>query len=179
MIRVGLLLTMLCLLAAGCASGGNGETPSSRSVDATSRPTAGASTTSRPRPTAAPTSISTLKWRDCDEGYECATLDVPLDYDDPGVEGIDLEIVRLPAADPAAYIGPLFVNPGGPGSSSIAFVRDAPFIFPREIIDRFDIIGVDTRGIGESFGSAEWQAWYQRFTPLVQSGRREIMQIVE
>jgi hypothetical protein len=35
------------------------------------------------------------------------------------------------------------------------------------------------RGIGESFGSAEWQAWYQRFTPLVQSGRREIMQIVE
>jgi hypothetical protein len=33
------------------------------------------------------------------------------------------------------------------------------------------------RGIGESFASAEWQAWYQRFTPLVQSGRREILQV--
>jgi hypothetical protein len=34
------------------------------------------------------------------------------------------------------------------------------------------------RGISESFANAEWQAWYQQFTPLVQSGRREIMQIV-
>jgi len=33
------------------------------------------------------------------------------------------------------------------------------------------------RGIGESFASAEWQAWYQQFTPLVQSGRREILQV--
>jgi len=35
------------------------------------------------------------------------------------------------------------------------------------------------RGIRTSFGSAEWQAWYQRFTPLVDRGRREIMQVVE
>jgi len=34
------------------------------------------------------------------------------------------------------------------------------------------------RGIGESFGNTEWQTWYKQFTPLVQSGRREIMQIV-
>ena len=34
------------------------------------------------------------------------------------------------------------------------------------------------RGIGESFANEEWQSWYQQFTPLVQSGRREIMQIV-
>jgi hypothetical protein len=34
------------------------------------------------------------------------------------------------------------------------------------------------QGIGKSFGNAEWQAWYQQFTPLIQSGRREIFQIV-
>jgi hypothetical protein len=34
------------------------------------------------------------------------------------------------------------------------------------------------RGIGESFANSEWQAWYKQLTPLVQSGRREIMQIV-
>jgi hypothetical protein len=35
------------------------------------------------------------------------------------------------------------------------------------------------RGIKESFSAADWQAWYQQLTPLVQSGRREIMQIVD
>jgi hypothetical protein len=35
------------------------------------------------------------------------------------------------------------------------------------------------RGIGDSFANAEWQSWYQKFTPLVQSGKREILQIAE
>lgn len=34
------------------------------------------------------------------------------------------------------------------------------------------------RGLSKNFGDSEWQAWYQQITPLVQSGRREIMQIV-
>ena len=33
------------------------------------------------------------------------------------------------------------------------------------------------RGIGESFASDEWQTWYKKFTPLVHSGRREILQV--
>jgi hypothetical protein len=28
-------------------------------------------------------------------------------------------------------------------------------------------------------GSAEWKSWYQKFVPLVESGRREIFTIVE
>jgi hypothetical protein len=34
------------------------------------------------------------------------------------------------------------------------------------------------RGLSDSFANAEWQTWYQKLTPLVQSGRREIMQVV-
>jgi len=29
------------------------------------------------------------------------------------------------------------------------------------------------------FGSSDWQAWYQKFVPLVQSGERTILTIVE
>ena len=31
----------------------------------------------------------------------------------------------------------------------------------------------------QNFASAEWQAWYARFTPLVRGGRREIFRVVE
>jgi len=34
-------------------------------------------------------------------------------------------------------------------------------------------------GLGQSFGSDEWQTWYRDFTQYIQSGRREIMNIVE
>ena len=32
--------------------------------------------------------------------------------------------------------------------------------------------------LATSFGSAEWQAWYKEFTPLIESGFREIFQVV-
>ncbi len=35
------------------------------------------------------------------------------------------------------------------------------------------------KGTAETFANPEWQAWYQQFTPLIQSGRREIFRIVE
>lgn len=35
------------------------------------------------------------------------------------------------------------------------------------------------QGLSQNFGSAEWQSWYQEFTPLIQGGRREIFHIVD
>ena len=32
---------------------------------------------------------------------------------------------------------------------------------------------------GKLFGSEEWKAWYQRVLPLIKSGHREILKIVE
>lgn len=78
------------------------------------------------------------------------TLAVPLDYDDPEGEQIEIAVSRRPAGDADERIGVLLVNPGGPGSSGIEFASMAGLVFPREVLDRFDLIGFDPRGVGES-----------------------------
>src|SRR5690349_12486775 len=55
-----------------------------------------------------------LNWADCGDGFLCATAQVPLDYNRPRDESIDLEVIKLPATDPSTRIGTLFVNFGGP-----------------------------------------------------------------
>ncbi|CAJ2510944.1 Uu.00g065690.m01.CDS01 [Anthostomella pinea] len=78
----------------------------------------------------------------------------PLDWDDPhGHETIELGLVRLEAADKANRIGNLFINPGGPGgqvSGVVATIVQQPGIVDSEILNRFDIIGLDPRGVGLS-----------------------------
>ncbi|MFE0025892.1 alpha/beta hydrolase [Amycolatopsis sp. NPDC059021] len=93
-----------------------------------------------------------IAWRNCgDYGAECASLRVPLDWANPGGPRITLALSRLKAADPARRAGTLFVNPGGPGGAAVPLVRDAPAeFFPQELRDRFDIVGMDPRGVGES-----------------------------
>ncbi|MBA2326794.1 MAG: alpha/beta fold hydrolase [Actinobacteria bacterium] len=90
---------------------------------------------------------TTLDWREC-EGGECATLTVPLDYDEPDEETIEVALIRIPATDPDEKIGSLLVNPGGPGASGVDFVADNGFFFPDELRERFDIVGFDPRGTG-------------------------------
>ena len=105
---------------------------------------------------AAPASAAPLKpkanWSPCyrDLGYpfECATVQVPLDYSNPGKAAILIAMVRLPATDPARRIGSLFLNPGGPGGSGVDFALGAgPFLYSDEVRARFDIVGFDPRGI--------------------------------
>ncbi|MFI2378082.1 alpha/beta hydrolase [Streptomyces sp. NPDC018964] len=58
---------------------------------------------------------------------------------------------RLRAADPARRVGTLFFNPGGPGNAARPWIRDmAAQVFPAEVRERFDIVGVDPRGVGDS-----------------------------
>lgn len=88
-------------------------------------------------------------WAPCrgDRGLECAFYTVPLDPDT--FEGtVDLHVTRAPARDPSRRIGVLFVNPGGPGGASGPMVEQLSQ--RHEIADRFDIVGVDPRGVGES-----------------------------
>jgi hypothetical protein len=56
-------------------------------------------------------------------GFECATVEVPLDYTDPAAGTIGLALIRLPAEPGGQRLGSLFVNPGGPGGSGVQFVR--------------------------------------------------------
>jgi pimeloyl-ACP methyl ester carboxylesterase len=95
-------------------------------------------------------SVPTLDWKPCDDGFECATAKVPLDHARPYGRKIDLALIRARAVDPATRIGSVFVNPGGPGSSGVDFIRNAPPQAIGAITRRFDVIGLDTRGSAHS-----------------------------
>ncbi|WP_030170153.1 alpha/beta hydrolase [Spirillospora albida] len=105
-----------------------------------------------PRPPA-PAGLSSFygqkpSWKDCDGGFECATIDVPLDYAAPAAGTIELAVIRLPAD--GDRIGSLLTNPGGPGGSGVAFVRQAVGAFSTDLRKRFDIVGFDPRGVATS-----------------------------
>ena len=93
-----------------------------------------------------------IDWRDCgdDEGNECASLEVPLDYADPAGETIALALLKHPAGVPGDRLGSLVVNPGGPGAPGTSYAAGATSYFGAEIVDRFDIVGFDPRGAGDS-----------------------------
>ena len=89
----------------------------------------------------------TMDWTDCGSA-ECAELEVPVDYDDPDGDTLPISVLRVPAA--GDRIGALFVNPGGPGGTATDFASTMAAVLPSEITDRFDIVGVDPRGLGAS-----------------------------
>jgi hypothetical protein len=70
--------------------------------------------------------VPQLDWKDCDDGFECATAKVPLDHSRPRGRTIDLALVRFPAVDREHRIGSLFIHPGGSGGAGVHFVRGAP-----------------------------------------------------
>ena len=83
---------------------------------------------------------------------QCGTVQVPLDYSDPGGRTITIAITRLKASDQAHRLGSLVVNPGGPGTSGYLMpvqlaVPGAP---SAALNQRYDLIGFDPRGIGYS-----------------------------
>ncbi|WP_243717179.1 alpha/beta hydrolase [Actinomadura darangshiensis] len=89
-------------------------------------------------------------WKGCGSGFECATVQVPLDYSKPSGEKVGLSVIRLPAEDKSSRIGSLLTNPGGPGGSGVDFVRQAARAFGDDLRRRFDIVGFDPRGVAAS-----------------------------
>lgn len=91
-----------------------------------------------------------LNWNDCYQNYQCSNLLVPIDYDNLNLGAFSLSLLRYQALDPDRRIGSLVVNPGGPGSSGLDYAYNAEYIVSPEILERFDIVGFDPRGVGES-----------------------------
>lgn len=112
-------------------------------------PTPTALPSPNPSPTTAP---GALDWRRCagEPDFDCAALDVPLDYAHPAGQTIRLSLIRHAATSPADRIGSVIVNPGGPGGSGIDEVRYGLAGFGPDVVDRFDIVGFDPRGVGAS-----------------------------
>jgi pimeloyl-ACP methyl ester carboxylesterase len=105
--------------------------------------------------------IPALTWEPCGEaGAECTTATVPRNYLDLSDGTLELAIARRPADDQAGKIGSLFVNFGGPGGPAVpAIMSGGVFpLFPDEVLARFDVIGVDPRGVGASTPVTCWSS---------------------
>ena len=95
--------------------------------------------------------IPTLNWHSCfNDELQCTRADVPLDYDDPTGTTTSIFMSMLPASDQADKIGALFINPGGPGGPSSQFTQVLAELMGPKVSQRFDVIGIDPRGIGRS-----------------------------
>lgn len=86
-------------------------------------------------------------------GATCGMLTVPLDYDRPRGEKIQLAISKIAhKTSDADAQGPMLVNPGGPGGSGLGLSRLGAAV-PKQGGDPYDWIGFDPRGVGRSVPS--------------------------
>ncbi len=91
-----------------------------------------------------------LHWATCRGTAECATAELPLNYDNPHGATIEVALLRVKAKDAGHRLGTLFVNPGGPGDSARDLAAQAPQFLNETMLDRFDTVGIDPRGVGGS-----------------------------
>ncbi|GAB3401042.1 alpha/beta hydrolase [Flindersiella endophytica] len=79
---------------------------------------------------------------------ECGTVSVPLDYRRPAGERIEVAVSRLASTNPAKRRGVLLLNPGGPGGPGLELpVLLAEAGMPQSVLDSYDVIGFDPRGV--------------------------------
>lgn len=85
------------------------------------------------------------------KNYQCATASAPLDWDDPSSPPIELAVARYTPAGQGRDRPLLFFNLGGPGGDAIeSFTAFNTAIAPPELLNSFDTIAVDPRGVGAS-----------------------------
>lgn len=148
------VVILVAMTAAGCTSGraaAPATPPASSSASAPSSLPAPPAAGSAQPSTLAQYYAQRLSWQPCDKHFECAWLRVPFDYRRPAWRRFALPVVKLPAAQPAKRIGSLVINPGGPGGSGVQYALGAQAgEFTSTVLDRFDIVGFDPRGVGGS-----------------------------
>jgi pimeloyl-ACP methyl ester carboxylesterase len=91
-----------------------------------------------------------LSWSECDIGYQCARLRVPIDYQHPDRDTISLQLIRYVDQVKKKRVGSVVLNPGGPGGSGVDFVKSAGKAVARNLQDEFDVVSFDPRGVGDS-----------------------------
>jgi pimeloyl-ACP methyl ester carboxylesterase len=103
-------------------------------------------------PVAAEAREASPVWAVCAQAptQECTTIDVPLDYRNPGGQRISLAVSRIRTAKPELRRGVLLLIPGGPGNSGLTRPSTLGMRLPQEVRDRYDLVGFDPRGVGQS-----------------------------
>ena len=101
-----------------------------------------------------PTSLSAyyaqeLQWQSCYESYQCADLLVPIDYTNLKTGTFDISVLKYPTTN-KNKLGSLIVNPGGPGGSGVDYAYAAEYLFSPAILNAYDIVGFDPRGVSRS-----------------------------
>lgn len=91
-----------------------------------------------------------VNWNQCEDfpSAFCTKIKVPLDYSAPSGVTIDLYLAKLPAQKQKT--ASLLFNPGGPGVSGISYLEYAAEVFSKTLLENFDIVTFDPRGVGLS-----------------------------
>jgi pimeloyl-ACP methyl ester carboxylesterase len=90
-----------------------------------------------------------VNWQSCNQDFQCATLAVPIDYKKLSTGTFEIALLKYEART-SKKLGSLIVNPGGPGGSGVDYAYAAEYIFSPAILDRYDIVGFDPRGVSRS-----------------------------
>ena len=90
-----------------------------------------------------------IDWKSCRQDFQCATLAVPIDYKKLSTGTFEIALLKYEART-SKKLGSLIVNPGGPGGSGVNYAYAAEYIFSSAILDRYDIVGFDPRGVSRS-----------------------------
>jgi pimeloyl-ACP methyl ester carboxylesterase len=147
------LPVVLALALGGCALGDTGDEPEAMPSPSLS-PSRVPTSTESPGTTGGTRLeryyAQEVTWKSCRRTARCTTVEVPLDYADPGGQSITLSVLKLPAGDRDQRVGSLVVNPGGPGGSGVEYAANAATHFGSELRQAYDIVGFDPRGVGES-----------------------------
>ncbi|MFE0458082.1 alpha/beta hydrolase [Kitasatospora sp. NPDC058965] len=152
------------LLLAGCTSAGRATLPGDTTPHSSDGAVAtgaaadpGAVSALQPLPAAVPPALARyyaqpLDWHGCDNGFQCTTFQVPLDYDHPAGGDLTLTAARRPAdgAGGRQRLGSLLLNPGGPGGSAVAYVESVAGGYQPVVRAAYDLVGLDPRGVGRS-----------------------------
>lgn len=109
------------------------------------------------------------KWFNCSRlatGAQCATVTLPLDYDQPRGATTEIAVLRIKAKNQTKRIGTLFLNPGGPGGSGIDIAAAASDFLSPSVLERFDVVGFDPRGTNFSDNVRCWKNFGVQDTAL-------------
>ncbi len=85
-----------------------------------------------------------------DEALEYATIEVPMDYSDPGGRRLTIAIGRIRATKPRRKRGILIALNGGPGGEA-GLGRRMPLRYKDTALNEvYDLVGLDPRGLDDS-----------------------------